>query len=38
MKVKVKWTDLADDCFPEELMLGEFDEALNERVKEKVMK
>ena len=38
MKVKVKWTDLADDCFPEELMLGEYDEALNERIKEKVMK
>ena len=38
MKVELKWTDLAEDCFPEELMLGEYDEALNARIKEKVMK
>ena len=38
MKVNVKWTDLAEDCFPEELMLGDYDEALNARIKEKVMK
>lgn len=37
MKVKVKWTDLTEDCFPEEIMLGEHDEALNTRIKEKVM-
>ena len=38
MKVELKWADLAEDCFPEELMLGDYDEALNTRIKEKVMK
>ena len=37
MKAEVRWTDLAEDCFPEELMLGEYDEALSTRIKEKVM-
>ena len=38
MKFDVKWTDLAEDCFPEELMLGEYDEARNTRIKENVMR
>lgn len=38
MKLEVKWTDLAEDCFPEELMLGKYNEARNTRIKENVMK
>ena len=38
MKYDVKWTDLAEDCVPEELMLGEYNEARSARIKEKVMK
>ncbi len=38
MKYELKWTVLAEDCFPEDIMLGEYDEALNTRIKEKVMK
>ena len=38
MKLEVKITDLIEDCFPEELMPGETDEARNARIKEKVMK
>lgn len=38
MKLNVRCTDLAEDCFPEEIVLGEYDEALNARIKEKVMK
>lgn len=38
MKYEVKWTDLAEECFAEELMLGETDDARSARIKETVMK
>ena len=38
MKLKLTWADLAENCFSEELMLGENDFARNKRIKETVMK
>lgn len=38
MKYEIKWTDLAEDCYPEELMPGEYDKERDTRIKESVMK
>lgn len=38
MKCKLTWAELAEDCFSEELMLGETDKARDARIKETVMK
>ncbi len=38
MTYELKWTDLVEDCFPEDIMLGQNDDARNARIKERVMK
>ncbi len=38
MNINVTWAELAEDCFSEELMLGETDKARDARIKETVMK